>query len=105
MVFITYLPQGQQKLHTQVKGEDWGRCTQAIRYLRKLKQQHGEACYGETHSGAQREEGGKAIDNDSYKELKHSIHVSRRDKKKNFTAKCFQIGTWELENENKVSMS
>lgn len=49
--------------------------------------------------------GGKAIDNDSYKELKHSIHVSRREKKKNFIAKCFQIGTRELKNENKVSVN
>lgn len=81
------------------------RCMQAIRYLRKLKQQHGEACCGETHSGAQKEEGGKAIDNESYKELKHSILVSRREKKKNFTAKCFHIGTRELENENKVSVN
>lgn len=49
--------------------------------------------------------GGRAIDNDSNKELKHSIHVSRREKKKNFIAKCFQIGTRELENENKVSVN
>lgn len=52
-----------------------------------------------------KKKGGKAIDNDSYKELKHSLLVSRREKKKNFTAKCFRIGTRELENENKVSVN